>query len=181
MRHADQGPPGRRLKLKLPDYVSRYIDHTGKPRHYFRRKGFPRATLPGLPWSSEFMEAYSNALAMAGLPQPTALMPSTLPGGVVAKRGVDPNIVQPLIGVYLLMRKGIIVYVGSSLNMPKRVADHRGNGRPFDQVFYIATKANQREALERTLIRAVNPLQNKAHRSVVVAVQKEMGVDQQRQ
>ena len=49
--------------------------------------------------------------------------------------------------------------------MPKRVADHRGNGRPFDQVFYIATRANQREALERTLIRTINPPQNRMHRS----------------
>jgi hypothetical protein len=74
--------------------------------------------------------------------------------------------VQPLIGVYLLMLRGQIVYVGSSLNMPVRVSDHRSNGRPFDRVFYIATVANQREALERVLIRAINPPQNKACRAV---------------
>jgi hypothetical protein len=33
----------------------------------------------------------------------------------------NPNAVQPLIGVYLLMLKGKIVCVGESLNMPKRV------------------------------------------------------------
>jgi hypothetical protein len=70
----------------------------------------------------------------------------------MAKRGKDPNAVQPLIGVYLLLLRGRIVYVGSSLDMPKRVAGHRSNGRPFDQVFYIATLAIQREALERILI-----------------------------
>jgi hypothetical protein len=72
--------------------------------------------------------------------------------------------VQPLIGVYLLLLKGRIIYVGSSLNMPKRVDQHRGNGRPFDQAFYIATKANQREALERVLISAIDPPQNRIGR-----------------
>jgi hypothetical protein len=42
------------------------------------------------------------------------------------------------------------VYVGSSLNMPNRVAKHRSNGRPFDHAFYIATNASQRGRLDRT-------------------------------
>jgi hypothetical protein len=160
------GRPGGRVKFKLPRYVQRQIDRHGHVRHYFRRDGFPRATMPGLPWSPEFMEAYTTALGMTGLPPLPP--PSLLPGGIVAKRGVDPNTVQPLIGVYLLMLKGKVVYIGSSLNMPNRVADHRSNGRPFDQVFYIATRANQREALERTLIKAINPLQNRMHRSATI-------------
>ena len=61
---------------------------------------------------------------------------STLVGGVRAKRGVDPGTVQPLIGVYLLMLKGKVVYFGSSLHMPNRVAQHSTNGRPFDQVSF---------------------------------------------
>jgi hypothetical protein len=67
----------------------------------------------------------------------------------------------PLVGVYLLMRKGKVVYIGSSLNMPDRVADHRTNGRPFDQAVYIVTRANQRKRLEAILIRAIKPAQNK--------------------
>jgi hypothetical protein len=57
-----------------------------------------------------------------------------------------------------------IAYVGSSLNMPRRVAEHRKNGRPFDDAFYIATTAGEREALERVLIAAINPPpQNRQH------------------
>ena len=97
------------------------------------------------------MQAYQAALAGVALP-----LPSSLPGGIIAKRGVDPGTVQPLIGIYLLMLKGKVVYIGSSLNMPSRVAGHRSNGRPFDQVSYIATRANQREQLEATLIRAIH-------------------------
>jgi len=118
--------------------------------------------LPGLPGSDEFMAAYGAALVETA----HCIIPSTLPGGIVRPRGRrNPNAVQPLIGVYLLMLKDKIVYVGESLNMPKRVAEHRSNGRPFDQAYYIAPVANQRANLERILIRAINPPGNRAHRA----------------
>jgi phage shock protein PspC (stress-responsive transcriptional regulator) len=154
-----------KLRLKLPKHVTRYFSK-GKEYFYLRKVGIARVRLPGVPWTPEFMEAYEQALAGPALP---SLPPfSTLLGGIAVKRGVDPNTVQPLIGVYLLMLKGKIVYIGSSLNMPRRIADHRGNGRPFDHVLYIATKANERERLEATLIRAINPSQNRQHRSAII-------------
>lgn len=90
---------------------------------------------------------------------------SRLIGGVEAIGEVDPGTVQPLIGVYLLMHRGALIYIGSSLHMPNRVAQHRANGRPFDKVHFIATKANERGLLEQTLIRALHPSQNRAHRT----------------
>jgi enterobacteria phage integrase len=42
-------------------YVKRYADRHGKLRHYFRR-GNQKGSLPGLPGSPEFMEAYANYL-----------------------------------------------------------------------------------------------------------------------
>jgi len=66
-----------------------------------------------------------------------------------------------------------VVYVGSSLRMPQRVADHRSNGRPFDEVFYIATTPEQRKGLEKTLIRTINPLQNTAFRTDVLCGEEE--------
>jgi hypothetical protein len=140
-------------------YVQAFTGNTGKVRLYFRRKGQPLIALPRPIGSRKFLAAYQAALT-----EPR-IIPSALPGGVVRSRGrKDPNVVQPLIGVYLLMLKGKIVYVGESLNMPKRVAAHRVNGRPFDQAYYIATMANQRANLERILIRAINPTGNRAHR-----------------
>ena len=131
-------------------------------RYYFRRRrGGVAIPLPGIPGDEQFMTAYYAALVETA----HCIIPSTLPGGIVRPRGrKNPNAVQPLIGVYLLMLKGKIVYVGESLNMPKRVAEHRSNGRPFDQAYYIATVANQRANLERILIRAINPPGNRAHR-----------------
>jgi integrase len=54
-----------RLRLQ---YVHRFRDRHGRMRHYFRRDGFPRVALPGLPGSAEFMTAYQAALAGAPLP-----------------------------------------------------------------------------------------------------------------
>jgi integrase len=45
-----------------PKFVQAFIDHNGKPRFYFRRPGFKRVPLPGLPWSPQFMEVYEAAL-----------------------------------------------------------------------------------------------------------------------
>ena len=44
-------------------YIHRFRDRHGYIRYYFRRRRYPRATLPGLPGSAEFMAAYRDALA----------------------------------------------------------------------------------------------------------------------
>ena len=53
---------GPRVMRRLPKFVHGFIDRHGKPRFYFRRAGFKRMILPGLPWSPEFMAAYEGAL-----------------------------------------------------------------------------------------------------------------------
>jgi integrase len=47
---------------RLPKYVHGYIDRHGRPRHYLRRPGRKKVPLPGLPHSTEFMDAYESAL-----------------------------------------------------------------------------------------------------------------------
>ena len=59
---------GSPLMRRPPQYVNGFIDRYGKARWYFRRAGFKRMTLPGLPWSPEFMTAYEAALADQPLP-----------------------------------------------------------------------------------------------------------------
>ena len=49
-----------RVRLR---YVVSDVDRHGNVRFYFRRKGQPKARLPGLPGSDEFMQAYRAALA----------------------------------------------------------------------------------------------------------------------
>ena len=43
-------------------YVQAFADRHHRLRHYFRRPGFQRVALPGLPGSAEFMAAYELAL-----------------------------------------------------------------------------------------------------------------------
>lgn len=47
---------------RLPKYVKGYIDRHGKPRHYFAPKGAKQVPLPGTPYSTEFMDAYGEAV-----------------------------------------------------------------------------------------------------------------------
>src|SRR5215472_12199874 len=51
--------------MKLPKYVQAWVDAEGRPHCYFRRRGFPRVRLPGLPWSPSFMAEYEKAMSGA--------------------------------------------------------------------------------------------------------------------
>jgi integrase len=51
-------------KLRLR-YVQAWVDQDGRVHHYFRRAGFARVRLLGLPGSTEFMAAYAGALDSA--------------------------------------------------------------------------------------------------------------------
>jgi integrase len=62
-------------------YVQRIRDRHGAIRHYFRRPGYPRVTLPGEPGSPEFMEAY--AAAMGAVAQQAGVS-RTIPGSMSA-------------------------------------------------------------------------------------------------
>ena len=55
-----------RLRLR---FVQSFVDrNSGVVFHYFRRIGYPRVRLPGLPGSAEFMAAYELALSAAKPP-----------------------------------------------------------------------------------------------------------------
>lgn len=64
-----------------PKYCQGMIDRHGRPRWYFRRPGFPRRALPGLPWSPLFMAEY--AVAMEG-DKAEIGKKQTLPGSIAA-------------------------------------------------------------------------------------------------
>jgi hypothetical protein len=62
-------------------YVNGFVDRHGKARYYFRRAGFKKVALPGVPWSPDFMAAYQTVLAG----QPIAIGEDrTLPGSMQA-------------------------------------------------------------------------------------------------
>jgi len=49
---------------KFPKYCQPWVDRkSGRPYCYFRRRGYPRVRLSGLPWSPTFMAAYEAAMS----------------------------------------------------------------------------------------------------------------------
>jgi integrase len=70
--------------MKLPKYVQAWVDREGRAHHYFRRRGYPRVRLPGLPWSPSFMAAYESAL---GGPRTAIGKSRSKPGSVAAVVG----------------------------------------------------------------------------------------------
>jgi site-specific recombinase XerD len=71
-------------RIKL-DFVQAFVDRHGKPRWYFRRRGFKRIRLPGAPGSPDFMQAYEQAIC--GAPQATTI------GGKHTKPGTVDDLV----------------------------------------------------------------------------------------
>jgi integrase len=53
------------IRLK---FVQSWVDQEGRVYHYFRRPGYSRVRLPGLPGSAEFLVAYQTALDGPALP-----------------------------------------------------------------------------------------------------------------
>lgn len=74
---------GQDVKCNLP-FVDGFQDRHGKWRYYFRRKG-NRITLPGIPGTLEFLQAYSEAL---NPPAPAVI------------EGIDPNSFEALCRAY---------------------------------------------------------------------------------
>ena len=70
------------MMRRPPKFVKAYIDRNGHARFYFRRTGFKAVALPGLPWSPEFMAAYSAA--MAGEPPKVIVAPKAKQGSFAA-------------------------------------------------------------------------------------------------
>jgi hypothetical protein len=68
-------------------FVDAFVDRHGKVRHYYRRRGYPRAPLPGLPGSAEFMEAYADVQPCDGpIPVKVAtdkLVPGTINAAII--------------------------------------------------------------------------------------------------
>ena len=89
-------------------YVQSFVDRkTGAVFHYFRRRGYPRVRLPGIPGSREFMAAYQRALdgpqmpigasrtkagtvnhSLVGYYDSTMFFGSLAPGTQVVRRGI---------------------------------------------------------------------------------------------
>src|SRR3954468_10366630 len=70
------------MRRRLPRYVHAFVDRHGRGRYYFRRAGHKKVPLPGLPFSTEFMDAYEAA--KEGAPRIEVGAKRSKPGSIAA-------------------------------------------------------------------------------------------------
>jgi hypothetical protein len=111
--------------IRLP-YIQEYRDRAGKVRRYFRRPGFKRVCLPGVPGSPQFMSAYEAALANGSAPVGRSHREGTIAALVVSfyKSQFFDNLKPQSRRVYRLILDNFSREDGHRLvsDMPRRVA-----------------------------------------------------------
>jgi integrase len=82
----------RQFVMRQFRYLQSFVDRkTGTVFHYFRRAGFPRVRLPGLPGSHEFNDAYAAALDQPNAPIGLSRSKSGSVAAAVAAYFVSPQ------------------------------------------------------------------------------------------
>lgn len=66
-------------------------------------------------------------------------------------------------GVYLLRKKGLVVYVGMSRYILGRIGNHSSKRKFFDSVEIVWCHQSKAASLERRLIKKHEPIHNKTH------------------
>jgi hypothetical protein len=80
----------------------------------------------------------------------------------------DIDAMRPVVnGIYMLFERHALVYVGRSTDCYKRIASHRSNGRPFDYALVTPCPDADSAWVEACLIKATEPVQNRAGLSPV--------------
>jgi hypothetical protein len=70
--------------------------------------------------------------------------------------------------VYFLVRRGVIVYVGSTKSLGGRVGGHVASGKAFDEVVYVEVQdKHDRFRVETALIHVLRPRLNGARKTRV--------------
>jgi hypothetical protein len=78
-----------------------------------------------------------------------------------ASIGRKALIYEHVCGVYFLLRQDTIVYVGQSINVLTRIADHKREGiKNFDRIFVVQCSAVELNHLEALYIDKFRPIHN---------------------
>ena len=65
-----------------------------------------------------------------------------------------------LSGVYFLIHQGKIVYIGQSVCVPQRIAEHQRSGKEFDSCAYVVCEQDALDLLESMYIHVYQPKLN---------------------
>src|SRR4249920_213794 len=97
-----------RIRLQ---FVHEYLDRHGKLRRYFRRPGFKRLALPGIPGIDEFMTAYQEALA------------GQVPRIEIGAGRTKPGSIDALIASYLVSDTFTKAFASETQRMRRNILD----------------------------------------------------------
>ena len=78
------------------------------------------------------------------------------------------GILIPVSCVYFLYLADKLKYIGQSVNLKNRLAQHKSGGKVFDNVFYIDVPKEALYEVENTLIARLKPEDNKLTRQMIV-------------
>lgn len=67
-------------------------------------------------------------------------------------------------GIYFLLNKRKLIYIGKSKNCYQRIEEHRQNGREFDYACIATSLVTDIDWLEKSFIESLNPPHNKHNR-----------------
>lgn len=76
---------------------------------------------------------------------------------------LDKHSFEVFSGVYFLFREGVVVYIGESTNVLKRIGEHED--KSFDEYSYVKTPKNKLKVEEKKYIKMYSPLYNITHNS----------------
>lgn len=104
--------------------------------------------------------AAENALAFTGLPEQVLHAVANIPYGrdEIVKSAI-PVVVN--CGVYFLIDKGRIIYVGQSINVMARVSRHLREDKGFDSFAVVTCKREELDKTEEMYLMALMPRLNK--------------------
>lgn len=78
-------------------------------------------------------------------------------------------------GVYILMNKGSILYIGQTQDLNMRIAQHRKSGKAFDKILFMPCHKDDHDAIEGDLIREFEPERNRNARGYMHCPAKRHG------
>lgn len=74
---------------------------------------------------------------------------------------------KPKIGIYFLMDKSEVVYIGQSINIDLRIAQHKRTDKEFDRTLYLECGAKELDLLEAAHIQEYQPRYNKVNNFLI--------------
>jgi integrase len=135
---------GQHLMSRPPKFVHGYIDRHGKARFYFRKAGFKKMPLPGLPWSPEFMQAYETAMGGAALD--------------IGARRTHPGTINALVVAYFSSASGKWSHLSLDTQKTRRRIIERFRAQHGDKRVALLQEVHIRKMLD-----AISKLSTKRH------------------